>query len=110
MNNGKFKQITGVILGVFALLGAAWGIDKRYATREVTELWLADMQKQMIIIQKNQRTGAAQQQLWYWQQKVEEKTRTYARNTADRQAQQDLTDAKKQRDYWQREVHKLMNQ
>lgn len=110
MNNGKFKQITGVILGVFALLGAAWGIDKRYATREVTELWLSDMQKQMIIIQKNQRTSAAQQQLWYWQQQVEQLTAHSARNPTDNYARGRLTDAKKQRDYWQREVHKLINQ
>ena len=107
--NGRFKQVSAVILGVSALLGVAWGTDDRYATREVAELWISDLQKQMIQIQKTQQTSAAQQQLWYWQQKVEELTAVSARNPGDQPARLDLNNAKNQRDYWQREVHKLMN-
>jgi TolA-binding protein len=108
--NGRVKQVSAVILGILMLLGAAWAIDERYATREVTELWLSDMQKQMIQIQKNQQVGAAQQQLWYWQQKVEELTGYCARNPTDQAARARLNDAKRQRDFWQRETHKLLNQ
>lgn len=108
-SNGKFKQISGVVLAIFALLGAAWGIDKRYATREVTELWISDLQKQMIQIQKGQKTSQAQQQLWFWQQKVEELTGACARQPTNQALKSQLIDAKRQRDFWQREVHKLLN-
>ena len=108
-SNGKIKQISAVILALFALLAAAWGIDERYAPREVTELWISDLQKQMIQIQKSQQTSAAQQQLWFWQQKVEELTGYTARHPEDQAARQRLTEAKNQRDYWQREVNKLLN-
>jgi hypothetical protein len=110
ISNGRIKQISAVILGISGLLGAAWAIDDRYATREVTTLWISDLQKQMIQIQKTQQTSAAQQQLWYWQQQVEQLTGYCARNPGDQPARIRLNDAKRQRDYWQREVHKLMNQ
>jgi len=108
--NGKLKQISAVILALFSLLAAAWGIDKRYAPREVTELWISDLQKQMIQIQKNSTLSAAQQQLWYWQRQVETLTDRCARIPNDQPARSQLTEARQKRDYWQREVHKLMNQ
>ena len=108
ISNGRIKQVVSIILGISALLGAAWAIDERYATREVTELWISDLQKQMIQIQKGQQTSAAQQQLWYWQQQVEVLTAHCARNPTDNYAKSRLTEAKRQRDYWQREVHKMM--
>lgn len=110
ISNGKIKQVVTVIGGILALLGGAWAIDERYATREVTTLWISDLQKQMIQIQKTQQTSAAQQQLWYWQQQVEQLTAESARDPNNTHKSGQLTDAKNQRDYWQREVHKLMNQ
>lgn len=108
--NGRIKQVVSVILGILALLGAAWAIDERYAPREVTALWISDLQKQMIQIQRNNQLTAAQNQLYYWQRQVESLTDRCARAPADQYCRQNLNEAKRQRDFWQREVHKLMNQ
>jgi len=108
--NGKFKVIAGTILTVFALFGAVWGLNDQFTPREVHELWVADMQKQMIQIQKNNQVAAAQNQLWYWQAQVERLTGEVARAPSNQFKKNQLTEAKKQQTFWQREVHKLMNQ
>jgi len=108
--NGKFKIIAGTILTVFALFGAVWGLNDQFTPREVHELWVSDLQKQMIQIQRNNQLSAAQNQLYYWQRQVEALTDRCAKNPGDQYCRSQLTDARKQRDFWQREVHKLLNQ
>jgi len=121
MNNISFKQVVAIVLGISALLGAAWKIDARYTTREIHELkaqelkteyktMISDMQKQMIQIQRNNRLAAAQNQLWYWQNQCQTLEGQVGREPYNNAAKAQLTDAKRQRDFWQREVHKLMNQ
>ena len=116
----NLKQIAAVVLGLLALLTAAWGVDSRFITREIHELksealkteykmLISDIQKQMIQIQRNNALSAAQNQLWYWQSQVENLTGVSARSPYDKMARQRLTYAKGKRDYWQRKVNDLIN-
>lgn len=107
--NGKFKIIAGSILTVFTLFGAVWGLNEQFTPREIHELWVSDIQKQMIQIQKNSQVNAAQNQLLYWQRQVEALTNQSARDPSNQYTRGRLTEAKRQRDFWQREVHKLLN-
>jgi hypothetical protein len=117
----SIKQTITAILGLLALLGAAWGIDERFMTREIHELksdelkteyrmMISDMQKQMIQIQRNNQLSSAQNQLWYWQSQVENLTGMSAKNPWDANVKEKLIYAKGKRDYWQDKVNELINQ
>lgn len=105
----KFKTITGIVLTIAALLGAAWAFDKKYTPREVTEMLISQLQQNQMQIQKNIQVQNAQQWLWFWQMKVEEFTGLCNREPQNQDAKIRLSEAVSKRDYWQNQVNQLMN-
>jgi hypothetical protein len=104
----SLKQIAAGILTVFALFGAVWGINEQYTPREVTEMMVADLQKNQMQIQRNIQVQNAQQWLFYWQMQVNQLTGLVAQYPYDQNKKNQLNEAKRQRDIWQREVNRLM--
>jgi hypothetical protein len=98
------------VLTISALLGAAWAFDKRYMPREVTEMLVAQVQQNQMQIQKNTQQANAQNWLLFWQMQVTQKTGECAANPGSQVLRQQLNHAIKQRDIWQKEVNRLMNQ
>jgi hypothetical protein len=78
--------------------------------REVTEMLVAQVQQNQMQIQKNTQQANAQNWLLFWQMQVTQKTGECAANPGNQATRQQLNHAIKQRDIWQKEVNRLMNQ
>jgi len=108
--NGKFAKIGGVVLMIASLLGAAYAFDKRYMPREVTEMMVAGIQSNQMILNKTGQQQNALNWLQFWQIKVTRVTGECASDPNNRYKQSELNEAIKQRDIWQKEVNRLMKQ
>ena len=107
MNN--IYKIVGAIIVLF---GAAWGayagLNTLYTPREVTEMMIAQVQQNQMTLNKQFQIQNAQQWYWYWQMQVELYTGLCAREPYNTNAKQQLNEAKRMRDTWQKKVNKLM--
>jgi len=104
------KQIATVLTALFALLGAAWGLNKQFTPREVTEMMVADVQQNQMILNKTGQRQNALNWLSYWQIKVTRLTGECAVAPNNMFKKNELKEAIKQRDIWQIEVNRLMQQ
>ena len=106
--NGKFMKIGGIVLMVASLLGAAYAFDKRYMPREVTDMRIADVQKNQMLLNKTGQRQNALNWLLFWQIKVARLTGECAAMPSDTFRKNELKEAIKIRDNWQSEVNRLM--
>lgn len=104
--NGKWKIISGVVLTIFALLSAGWGLNKQFVPREVHDLKYEDVREDVAGLSKEVQISQWLNQRFYWQQKVDEYTNDcIAQPTAENRRK--LDNAKRKRDEADREIRKL---
>lgn len=104
----SIKQALTVIGCVLGLIAGVWAFDNKYTPREVTDMLVADLQRNQMMIQRNINIQNAQQWLWYWQQQVTNLTGACAQRPNDQRLRQQLDYAITQRNTWQNEVNRLM--
>ena len=97
-----------VLTALFALLGAAWGLQEHFTPREVTELWISDLQKNQMQIQHNLQIQQAQQWFYWYQTEVERLTGECAREPYNQSKKAQLEQAKARRDDAKRKWDALM--
>ena len=105
----SIKQLAAVLSLIGMIVGGVWAIDKRYTPREITDIHVADLQKNQMQIQQNIQVQTALNWLQYWQIQVSQLTGLCAVEPWNAQRKQQLLNAKRERDKWQNEVNRLMN-
>ena len=106
----SIKQLVVILSLIGAIVGAAWALDARYTPREVTNLLIADLQHNQLLIQNNTKIQNAQNWLMFWTMKVNTLEQECQAQPSNPTKQIELNNAKRQRDRWQNEVNRLMNE
>ena len=104
------KQILAAVFGLLTVVAAVYGMTEYFTPREVAELWIADLQQNQMQIQRNSQIQNAQNWLLFWQMRVSNLQAACSGRPFDENLKAQLAEAKRQRDIWQREVNRLMQQ
>ena len=104
------KQLSAILGLIGLVVGGSYALDKRYTPREVTKFHIADLQRNQMQIQRNIQIQSAQQWLFYWQTQVNRWTQQCIQYPYNESFKHQLNEAKRQRDIWQRETNRLMQQ
>jgi hypothetical protein len=102
------KQILAVIGAMFGIVLSVYGMTEYFTPREVTELWIADLQKNQLMIQRQGQVSNAQQWYYFYQAMVERLTGECARNPQNGSLAAQLRQAKVRRDDAKRRWDELM--
>ena len=102
------KQILATIGALLAVVVSVYGMTEYFTPREVAELWVADLQKNQIQIQRNFQIQQAQNWFYFYQAEVERLTGECARAPYDRNRQAQLQQMKARRDEAKRRWDALM--
>jgi hypothetical protein len=91
----SITKILAVIGAMFGIVLSVYGMTEYFTPREVTELWISDLQKNQMQIQRNIQISNAQQWYYFYQIEVERLTGECAREpwNASKKAQLDQTKA-----------------
>jgi hypothetical protein len=106
----NIKQLILILSLIGTIVGAAWALDKRYMPREVTEIMIAGVQKNQLQIQKNSKIQNAQNWLLFWTMRVNSLQQECIQNPNSGRKKVELDEAIRQRNIWQNEVNRLMQQ
>jgi hypothetical protein len=104
------KQILAAVVGLLTIVAAVYGMTEYFTPREVAELWIADLQQNQMQIQRNSQIQNAQNWLLFWQMRVSNLQAACHGRPFDENLKAQLAEAKRQRDIWQQEVNRLMQQ
>lgn len=104
------KQILATIGALFAVVASVYGMTEYFTPREVTELWITDLQKNQIQIQRNIQIQNVQNWYYFYQAEVERLTGEVAREPYNRNKQEQLRQMKQRRDEAKRRWDRLMAQ
>jgi hypothetical protein len=94
----SLKQILAVIAAMLGIVLSVYGMTEYFTPREVAELWISDLQKNQMQIQRQGQISNAQQWYYWYQAEVERLTGECARNPYDENKKLQLEQAKRRRD------------
>lgn len=103
----SWKTITGGVLTLFALLGAAWGLNKQFVPRETYDLQLVGLNKQLLQMQKNNERMFWVLERKRWQDKIEQLQYECGRDAGNQRLKELLDEAIRRRDEAEREIQRL---
>ena len=101
----KILTIIGAVLGIVL---SGYGMTEYFTPREVTELWISDLQKNQMQIQRQGQISDAQQWYYWYQAEVERLTGECAREPYNENKRLQLQQVKRMRDEARRRWDNLM--
>ena len=98
IKNNVWKTVT-IAITILTLVGGVWGIEDRYANKDVTEVAMNNLQTQQENLQKQQRSFQTQQELSIRERKIEIiKAKLEFYNTIKDDLTKEINDAKRWHD------------